>query len=119
MAVLNFIIDNILINAAVILGLVALLGLILQRKSVSECISGTFKTMMGFMILSSGSSVIVGALEPFSTWFSAGLGIQGSVASIEAVLAVAMQNDTIGRDIAFVYAGIFVVNLLIARFTKF
>lgn len=79
MAVLNFIIDNILINAAVILGLVALLGLILQRKSVSECISGTFKTMMGFMILSSGSSVIVGALEPFSTWFSAGLGIQGSV----------------------------------------
>lgn len=118
MAVLNFIIDNILINAAVILGLVALLGLILQRKSVSECISGTFKTMMGFMILSSGSSVIVGALEPFSTWFSAGLGIQGSVASIEAVLAVAMQNDTIGRDIAFVYAGIFVVNLLIARFTK-
>ena len=32
MAVLNFIIDNILINAAVILGLVALLGLILQRK---------------------------------------------------------------------------------------
>ena len=118
MAVLNFIIDNILINAAVILGLVALLGLILQRKSVSECISGTFKTMMGFMILSSGSSVIVGALEPFSTWFSAGLGIQDSVASIEAVLAVAMQNDTIGRDIAFVYAGIFVVNLLIARFTK-
>ena len=29
MAILNFIIDNILINAAVILGLVALLGLIL------------------------------------------------------------------------------------------
>lgn len=100
------------------LGLVALLGLILQRKPVSECISGTFKTMMGFMILSAGSNVIVGALEPFSTWFSAGLGIQGSVASIEAVLAVAMQNDTIGRDIALVYAGIFVVNLIIARFTK-
>ena len=41
MGVLNFIIDNILINAAVVLGLVALLGLILQRKPVSECISGT------------------------------------------------------------------------------
>ena len=92
MGVLNFIIDNILINAAVVLGLVALLGLILQRKPVSECISGTFKTMMGFMILSAGSNVIVGALEPFSTWFSAGLGIQGSVASIEAVLAVAMTG---------------------------
>lgn len=32
MAILNFIIDNILINAAVILGLVALLGLILQKS---------------------------------------------------------------------------------------
>lgn len=118
MTILTFIIDNILINAAMVLGIVALLGLILQKKSVSACISGTFKTMMGFMILSAGSSVIVGALEPFSVWFAAGLGIQGSVASIEAVLAVAMQNDIVGRDIALAYAGIFVVNLIIARFTK-
>ena len=29
-----------------------------------------------------------------------------------------MQESTIGRDIALVYAGIFVVNILIARFTK-
>lgn len=47
MAILNFIIDNILINAAVILGLVALLGLILQKKPFADCLSGTFKTMMG------------------------------------------------------------------------
>ena len=33
-----------------------------------------------------------------------GLGIDGAVASIEAVLAVAMQESTIGRDIALVYA---------------
>ena len=98
MGILTFIIDNILINAAMVLGIVALLGLILQKKSAGACFSGTFKTMMGFMILSAGSGVIVGALEPFGTWFAAGLGIQGSVASIEAVLAVAMQNDMIGRD---------------------
>ena len=77
MSILDFIIDNILINASMVLGLVALIGLVLQRKSVSQCISGTFKTMMGFMILSAGSSVIVGSLENFSTWFSAGLGIDG------------------------------------------
>ena len=50
MSILDFIIDNILINASMVLGLVALIGLVLQRKSVSQCISGTFKTMMGFMI---------------------------------------------------------------------
>ena len=73
---------------------------------------------MGFMVLSAGANVIVGALEPFSVWFAAGLGIDGAVASIEAVLAVAMQNEVVGRDIALVYAGIFVVNLILARFTK-
>ena len=118
MAILNFIIDNILINAAVILGLVALLGLILQKKPFADCLSGTFKTMMGFMVLSAGTNVIVGALEPFSVWFAAGLGIDGAVASIEAVLAVAMQNEVVGRDIALVYAGIFVVNLILGRVTK-
>ncbi len=50
MSILDFIIDNILINASMVLGLVALIGLVLQRKSVSQCISGTFKTMMGFMM---------------------------------------------------------------------
>ena len=67
MGILTFIIDNILINAAMVLGIVALLGLILQKKSAGACFSGTFKTMMGFMILSAGSGVIVGALEPFGT----------------------------------------------------
>ena len=32
MGILTFIIDNILINAAMVLGIVALLGLILQKK---------------------------------------------------------------------------------------
>ena len=41
MSILDFIIDNILINASMVLGLVALIGLVLQRKSVSQCISGT------------------------------------------------------------------------------
>ena len=54
MGILTFIIDNILINAAMVLGIVALLGLILQKKSAGACFSGTFKTMMGFMILSAG-----------------------------------------------------------------
>ena len=36
MSILDFIIDNILINASMVLGLVALIGLVLQRKSVSQ-----------------------------------------------------------------------------------
>ena len=92
MAILNFIIDNILINAAVILGLVALLGLILQKKPFADCLSGTFKTMMGFMVLSAGANVIVGALEPFSVWFAAGLGIDSSKYPTNAELDAAIKE---------------------------
>ncbi len=118
MAVLSFIANNILIKAPMILGIFALIGLLLQRKSAGECFAGTFKTMMGMMILSAGANVICGSLEYFGVWFAAGLGIQGSVASIEAVLAIAMQDSLLARDIAFTYAGIFVCNILFARISK-
>lgn len=77
MSILDFIIDNILINASMVLGLVALIGLVLQRKSVSQCISGTFKTMMGFMILSAGSSVIVGSWKISAHGFPRGSALTG------------------------------------------
>ena len=117
MAVIDFLINNIFMSAATILGLVALIGLIIQKKPAAEVASGTLKTMMGMMILSAGASVICGSLEYFSVWFAKGLHIDGAVASIEAVLAVAMQDATIGRDIALAYVLIFVVNIILARVT--
>lgn len=65
MEVINFIVDNILTQAPITIGLIALLGLVLQRKSVGQTISGTFKTILGFMVLSAGSAVIVQALTFF------------------------------------------------------
>lgn len=47
MTVLNFIIDNILTQAAIIIGLIALLGLTLQKKPIGTVISGTMKTILG------------------------------------------------------------------------
>ena len=62
MQVLNFIIKNILTQAAVVVGLIALLGLVLQKKPIGTVVSGTMKTILGFLVLSAGSSVIQGCL---------------------------------------------------------
>lgn len=51
MAVLEFIINNILTQAAVVIGLVACLGLVLQKKPANDVLLGTFKTMLGFLVL--------------------------------------------------------------------
>ena len=50
MGVLDFIIKNILTQAAIIIGLIALLGLVLQKKPLGTVVSGTMKTMLGFLV---------------------------------------------------------------------
>lgn len=48
MSVINFIITNILTQASITISLIAMLGLILQKKSFGQVISGTLKTLLGF-----------------------------------------------------------------------
>ena len=70
MQVLNFIIKNILTQASVVVGLIALLGLVLQKKPIGTVVSGTMKTILGFLVLSAGSSVIQGSLAIFGDLFN-------------------------------------------------
>lgn len=122
MQILQWIIDNILTQASVIIGLVALLGLALQKKPVNEIISGALKTMLGFMVLSAGSSVMQGSLTYFGDMFNAAFGFNGMqavVASIEGINGQAMTDLGLGSEIAICLAGIFIVNIIFARFSPF
>jgi PTS system ascorbate-specific IIC component len=95
-----------------------MLGLCLQKKSAGQVVSGTLKTLLGFQVLSAGSSIIVGSLTYFGEIFTAGFHMQGIIPSIEAINGQAMNELGLGRDIALTFLGIFIVNILIARFTK-
>lgn len=118
MGVVNFIIENILTQASITIALIAMLGLCLQKKSAGQVISGTLKTLLGFQVLSAGSSIIVGSLTYFGEIFTAGFNMQGIIPSIEAINGQAMNELGLGRDIALTFLGIFIVNIIIARFTK-
>lgn len=118
MGVVNFIVQNILTQASITIALIALLGLALQRKSAGDVISGTFKTLLGFLVLSAGSGIIVLSLTYFGKIFSKGFGMQGIVPSIEAINGQAMNTLHLGNSIALTFLSIFVVNIIIARFTR-
>lgn len=118
MGVINFIIENILTQASITIALIAMLGLCLQKKSAGQVVSGTLKTLLGFQVLSAGSSIIVGSLTYFGEIFTAGFHMQGIIPSIEAINGQAMNELGLGRNIALTFLGIFIVNILIARFTK-
>lgn len=118
MGVVNFIINNVLTQAAVTIALIAMLGLLLQKKSVGQVISGTLKTLLGFQVLSAGSSIIVGSLVYFGIIFQKGFHTQGIVPSIESINGQAMNELGLGSSIALTFLAIFIFNIIFARFTK-
>ena len=104
---------------AIILGAVALIGLILQKKDGGEIIKGTIKTILGLLILGAGSGVIVGALVPFASLFDT-FGFKGVVPFDEAIVGgviAAVQEVAIATS--FIMAFGFVVNVILARITPF
>ena len=107
---------DILSVPAVLVGLVALVGLAVQKKKSAEVITGTIKTIMGFLVLSGGADLAVAALSHFGTMFQQGFGVQGIVPHNEAVVALALKEY--GQQTALIMTFGMVANILIARFTK-
>ncbi len=106
---------DVLSQPAVLIGLTALLGLVLQKKPFHQVASGTFKTTMGYLILGAGAGVTVGALNNFGVLFQTGFGVHGVVPHNESIVAIALQ--TYGRETALIMALGLVANILFARFT--
>lgn len=102
---------------AVMLGLVALIGLVAQKKSGTEVMTGTFKTIIGFLIFSAGGSIMTAALQNFNQLFQSGFHIQGVVASPEAATALAQTEYAFVTSCTLILG--FVMNLVIARITPF
>ncbi|EEQ1876831.1 PTS ascorbate transporter subunit IIC, partial [Escherichia coli] len=76
----RFLMSDVLSEPAVLVGLIALIGLIgliAQKKPVTECIKGTVKTIMGFVILGAGAGLVVSSLGDFANIFQHAFGIQG------------------------------------------
>lgn len=84
---LELIMNDILGTPSILVGLFALIGLLLQRKSSADVVSGTLKTVMGFIIIGAGATVLVGALDIFSQMFDHAFNVQGVIPNNEAIVA--------------------------------
>ncbi len=111
----RFLMSDVLSEPAVLVGLIALIGLIAQKKPVTECIKGTVKTIMGFVILGAGAGLVVSSLGDFANIFQHAFGIQGVVPNNEAIVSVAQKS--FGKEMAMSMFFAMVINIMIARFT--
>ena len=55
---MDIIITNILRNPPVLLGLIAMLGLVLQKKNISDIIKGSLTAAFGMVILTTGTNML-------------------------------------------------------------
>ncbi|HLO15595.1 MAG TPA: PTS transporter subunit IIC, partial [Anaerolineales bacterium] len=123
MPVLLFIIQLIQIPA-IILGLIAMVGLILQQKSFGEILSGTVKTILGLLILSVGIGALINSLIPIQNMFQAGFsgtGLQTFVTFDEGVVGAVQSANVknVGAAIAFTLLFGYIIHIILARVTPF
>jgi PTS system ascorbate-specific IIC component len=111
---LKFLLD-ILSVPAVLVGLIAMIGLLAQKKGSSDVLKGTIKTILGFIVLGGGAGIAVSSLSHFGTMFQTGFGIKGVVPHNEAIVALALK--TYGTQTALIMAFGMIANILLARFT--
>ena len=104
-------------NTALIMGLIALIGLLLQKKSATDVISGTMKTVIGFMVFNIGSSAMSDVVNTFTELFNTAFGIEGVTTQVEVATGLAL--NTYGTEVALVMLLGFVMNLVFAKLTRF
>ncbi|KAA8996998.1 PTS ascorbate transporter subunit IIC [Affinibrenneria salicis] len=112
---LKFVVD-ILKVPSVLVGLIALIGLLAQKKSFSDVVKGTVKTILGFLVLAGGATVLVGSLNPLGGMFEQAFSIQGIIPNNEAIVSIALEKY--GASTALIMAFGMVANIIVARFTR-
>lgn len=108
---------NILATPAILVGLVALFGLILQKKPMEDVVKGTVKTIVGFLVLSAGATFLqTGSLNDFGVLFNYAFGMQGVVPNNEAIVSLGLVNYA--TDTAYIMCIGMIANIVIAKFSR-
>jgi ascorbate PTS system EIIC component len=109
---------------AIVVGLIALIGLVVQRKGLGEVVTGTIKTTLSLLIIGGGIGVLIDALLPIQTMFEIGIDssrFETFVTFDEAVVSAVQDENVadigvlIGWTLLFGYA----FHLFLARVTPF
>lgn len=127
MVVWEFFVNNILTKPQYMIGLIVLIGYLLLRRPWYDVVSGTIKAIVGYMILSSGSTGMVNTLKPILYGMNGRFGLNAIVIDPyngqNAVQAAADAGDpTIGGQafgqVMILMAIAFVMNLVLVRLNK-
>lgn len=102
---------------ALLMGLMAFIGLVALRKPANKVMTGTVKPILGYLMLGAGADFIVSNLNPLGEMIQKGFNISGVIPNNEAIVSVAQK--VLGVETMSIFVVGYIVNLIIARFTKY
>jgi PTS system ascorbate-specific IIC component len=109
--VLRWIAENIFQEVAILIGLITLLGLLLQRKPFEDVVAGALRATIGVIILFIGIDVFVGGLLAFQTIVASAFGVDPPQAAQTLGTFLTQQGGTI----ALVITVAFLLHVLAVR----
>lgn len=118
MQILNFIVYQILSNETIFLGLVALIGLLLQKKKFPQVVDGTVKTIIGLTVLTSGAGILISAMSPVVNKLNSTLHVKGVLPTNDAVFGVVVRFNTIAKDTVITFLLAFMLHLVLVRLSR-
>lgn len=116
MAAFLDVLQQILSTPSILVGFIAFIGLVAQKKPIEIVIKGTLKTILGFIVLGAGAGVLVGALNYFGAMFNFGFGVNGVVPNNEAIVSLALNDYA--EATAYIMAFGMLANIILARFSR-
>ena len=106
----NFIIFQVLDQAPIFLGIITLVGLLLQKTPASEVFEGVIKTIVGMLILNAGADLISNTITPVMQLLNNVVGVNGVMPMNEAAFGVAMS--TISETVVSIFVLGFLIHLV-------
>lgn len=117
MDILMYLINNVFNQAVFVIGMVVFLGMLVQKTEMSKIIASTVKTMIGFLLINTGGQTLGAALLPLQPMLIRVFRLQVKVQDLGAAQAESLGD--IGSEMALIFALGFLMNILLARITKF
>lgn len=115
LAIVQFLVNEILSVPAFLIGIITAVGLAAMRKSVGQIAGAAIKATLGFLLIGAGAGLVVNSLGPLGKMIEGALGAQGVVPTNEAIAGIAQQQ--FGSQVAWIMLAGFLISLVLARIT--
>ena len=93
--------NNLFSQVAVLIGLIALIGLLLQRKPLEQVVGGAVRATLGVVILNIGVDIFVAGLVAFQAIVSSAFGITPPTSTSNMTTFLAGRGTVVPLVIAF------------------